>query len=252
MRALQRPELETRLVEYLTGWQEQIDAGTDVAGTWKTQRPSAPMKRIARVLRRMAGKRERCMYCEDSRGTDIEHFWPKRRYPGRAFRWLNLLWACAGCNRAKGARFPRDAAGDPLLIDPTAVDPWDYLFYDLETDELTARWDPRTGEEHPRGLQTLKTLATLRHQAVAEGRRRTRRNLQRAVQTFLGAPPSRASETELRECVADNGGYGLAVWFFLREGQEEAPFQDLRRRHRDVWERVRSHASGRPERPPSG
>ena len=239
MRALERSELEAQLVEYLKSQQDQVDAGADVERTWKTQRRSAPMKRIVKDLRRMTGKHERCMYCEDSRGTDVEHFWPKRRYPERAFRWLNLLWVCAGCNRVKSARFPRDAAGQPLLIDPTAVDPWNYLWYDSETDELTARWDPQTGEENPMGVQTLEILATLRYQAVAEGRGRTRRNLQRAVRAFLGTHGSAAAEAELRESVADNDGYGLTIWFFLREGREESPFSDLRGRHSRVWERMR-------------
>ncbi len=197
------------------------------------------MTQIVEVLRRMTGKRERCMYCEDSRGTDIEHFWPKEPYPEKSFKWVNLLWACAGCNRVKGARFPLDSSGEPLLIDPTATDPWDVLFYDSETDELTARWERETGKEHPRGLETLEVLSTLRYQAIAEGRGRTRRNLQRAVRAFLGAHSEPAAEAELRESVADNDDYGLTSWFFLRDGQREAPFADLCRGHPEVWSRVR-------------
>ncbi len=141
MRALQRPELESPLVDYLEDQQHKVDAGADVRATWKTQRQSTSMFRIAELLRRMTGSHERCMYCEDSRGTDFDHFWPKLRYPERAFLWLNFLLACAACNRAKGDRFPKNEAGDPLLIDPTKSDPWDFLFYDPETDELTPRWN---------------------------------------------------------------------------------------------------------------
>lgn len=244
MRALRRPELEERLASYLARQQQAVDAGADVARIWESRRRTARMQRVAEILRRMTGKRERCMYCEDSRGTDFEHFWPKRRYPERSFRWRNLLWACTGCNRVKGDRFPRDAAGEPLLIDPTAVDPWDYLFYDPQTDVLAPRWDPETGEEHHKGRQTLETLAALRYQAVEEGRGRTRRNLERAVRTFLASERSSASEAELRESLTDNDGYGLTAWFFLREGQEEEPFSDLRRREPELWARLGLHVRG--------
>ncbi len=243
MRALQRPELETRLIDYLRDWQLEIDSGSEVVATWKAQRKSASMKRVINVLRQMTGKRERCMYCEDSRGIDVEHFWPKLRYPARAFRWPNLLWACAGCNRVKIDRFPRDETGEPLLIDPTDVDPWDYLFYDPETDELTPRWDPRTRRQHPKGLVTLEILSTLSHQAVAESRRRTCRNLQRALRAFFGTPETSEAEAELRESISDNDDFGLAVWFFLREGQEEEPFAELQRRYPEVWERMRAYVA---------
>ncbi len=74
MRAFHRPELEARLTDFLNERQRQVDAGADVENTWKAQRRSVSMRRVAETLRRMTGKRERCMYCEDSRGTDIEHF----------------------------------------------------------------------------------------------------------------------------------------------------------------------------------
>ncbi len=244
MRALRRSELESALADYLEAQQEKIDAGADVRVTWKAQRQTALMKRIAAYLRKMSGSRERCMYCEDSRGTDFEHFWPKQRYPERAFLWLNLLLACAACNRAKGDRFPKSDTGSPLLIDPTACDPWDFLFYDPETDELTPRWNQETGEEHLEGLNTLEILTTLRHQAISEGRGRTRRNLERAVRAYLSAADSPAAEVELRDSFRDNDGYGLTCWFLLREGQEEPPFSDLRRRHPRVWERLSRHVSG--------
>lgn len=139
MQPIRRPVLEQALEDYLRFWQAQIDQGADMADIWKRQRQSASMRRIEQVLRGMTGPRERCMYCEDSRGTDVEHFWPKTRYPERVFQWINLLLICAACNRSKGGRFPLDSAALPLLIDPTADDPWDFLFYVSETDLITAR-----------------------------------------------------------------------------------------------------------------
>ncbi|WP_132369671.1 HNH endonuclease [Nocardia alba] len=68
------------------------------------------------------------MYCEDSAGTDIEHFRPKSGFPATAFVWNNHLFACSHCNsNEKRDRFPADATGRALLIDPTTMDPFDHL-----------------------------------------------------------------------------------------------------------------------------
>ncbi|MEU1386302.1 MULTISPECIES: hypothetical protein [unclassified Nonomuraea] len=83
---------------------------------------------IHSVLAEMSTGLERCMYCEDSQGTDIEHFRPKADYPEHAFAWLNYLLACSRCNsNHKRNRFPLDASGEPMLIDPTFDDPADHL-----------------------------------------------------------------------------------------------------------------------------
>jgi hypothetical protein len=98
----------------------------DAAAEWKNARRTQPLQAVHATLKRMMGERERCMYCRDSHGTDIDRFWPKTPYPERMFVWLNLLLCCAGCRRIKGDRFP--VAGDqPLLVDPTAEDPWRHL-----------------------------------------------------------------------------------------------------------------------------
>jgi hypothetical protein len=84
--------------------------------------------RLDGVLRQMAPGLERCMYCGDNQGTDIDHFEPLTRNPLRTFDWLNHLLACALCNsHNKRDRFPVDGDGQPLLIDPTVEDPFDHL-----------------------------------------------------------------------------------------------------------------------------
>lgn len=244
MRRLSRPNLESELQEYLNRMQNLVDSRGDVAAIWKAQRSNTSMKRIAKVLARIAGPRERCMYCEDSRGTDIEHFWPRSLYPAQVFRWLNFLWICAACNRSKGSRFPCDAAGRPLLLDPTVDEPWDHLFFDSDTGEITARWDPITGEESPKALALLEIISSLRHQAVTEGRRRAYQRLKRAVRVFLSqagdnteAAPEESHE-DLLESIDDATDYGLATWYFLRDGQSEEPFCTLRVRFPFLWDRA--------------
>jgi hypothetical protein len=90
------------------------------------QKASRPFDVVRSTLERMAAGRARCMYCEDDRGTDIEHFYPKATYPLRAFSWRNYLLACGHCNsNLKREQFPLDAAGQPALVDPTVDDPAD-------------------------------------------------------------------------------------------------------------------------------
>jgi uncharacterized protein (TIGR02646 family) len=83
---------------------------------------------IRGALRGMAAGIERCMYCCDSRGTDIDHFEPLARSPKRTFDWYNHLLACSSCNsNSKRDQFPCDERGMSLLIDPSAEDPFDHL-----------------------------------------------------------------------------------------------------------------------------
>ena len=71
---------------------------------------------------------ERCMYCGDSRGTDIDHFAPIKLAPLRTFEWSNHLLACSSCNsNAKRDAYPCDEHGRSLLIDPSTEDPADHL-----------------------------------------------------------------------------------------------------------------------------
>ncbi|HEY2294308.1 MAG TPA: HNH endonuclease [Thermoanaerobaculia bacterium] len=94
----------------------------------------------------MAPGIERCMYCEDSHGTAIEHFWPRAGYPDRAFDWLNYLIACSGCNsNHKRDQFPLDAAGQPLLVNPAEENPLDHLSFSPSTglyQPLSPKGDP--------------------------------------------------------------------------------------------------------------
>lgn len=84
-------------------------------------------KPLSQILRQMAPGLEQCMYCGDT-GTSIDHFEPIVRNPLRTFDWLNHLLACTICNSyAKRDIFPVDAYDQPLLIDPTAEDPFDHL-----------------------------------------------------------------------------------------------------------------------------
>lgn len=109
------------------------DADTATARTaWSSAR--AERHGIREHLNRMAPGIQRCMYCADSLGTDIDHFEPIKEFPAGTFNWPNHLLACSYCNsNQKRDRFPRDGSGRALLIDPTRDDPARHLRLILRT-----------------------------------------------------------------------------------------------------------------------
>jgi len=91
-------------------------------------------QRIREHLVQMAPGIERCMYCGDNRGTDIDHFEPIKEHPAGTFEWFNHLLACSTCNsNQKRDSFPRDSSGTALLLDPTRHDPVTHLRLILRT-----------------------------------------------------------------------------------------------------------------------
>jgi len=127
MKKLNRELLSAPAKAFLDARTQQVlacaDPKEEAQRLWK-QQDNQSFDEVRTKLRSMATGLERCMYCEDSAATDIEHFWPKSKYPERAFSWSNYLLACSCCNsNHKREQFPLDEAGAPLLIDPTTEDP---------------------------------------------------------------------------------------------------------------------------------
>lgn len=120
---------------------------------------AAPKRHVHRLLEQMAPGIQRCMYCEDSLGTDIDHFQPIAAAPLRAFDWPNHLLACSHCNsNAKRGDYPCDANGHCLLVDPTAEDPADHLNLLLSSGSYEART--------PKGEATIRVFALNRFDLV--------------------------------------------------------------------------------------
>ena len=123
MKRVKRMALPPTTLAYLNQRQKsankkQADGKFDANKEWGSARQTKNMGDILSALRQTMGKRERCMYCLDSHGSDIEHFRPKSNYPKRMFRWRNLLLCCTECGRFKGSQFPLNGKR-PLLIDPS-------------------------------------------------------------------------------------------------------------------------------------
>jgi uncharacterized protein (TIGR02646 family) len=239
MRRVFRPELSARSARLLQREQAQADTkranGTlNVDVVWTRARRNQPLREAFNRLRQMAGNRERCMYCSDSHGTDIEHFWPKTPYPMYMFRWQNMLLCCTECGRIKGTAFPL-IEDQPALIDPSVDNPWEFLDFDPITGNIIARYDADRNEFILKGRETVRVLQLDRREALASGYVRTIRRLQRKVEEALEKPDLDANQL-IRE-LRDADDHGLLGWCFDGLGSRVSPFVELRTNHSAVWQK---------------
>ncbi|MFD6325792.1 HNH endonuclease [Streptomyces sp. NPDC058442] len=134
---------------------------------------------LSATLAEMAPGVERCMYCGDNQGTDIDHFEPLSRAPLRTFDWSNHLLACSLCNsHQKREAFPVDPRGRPLLIDPSSEDPADHLHLVLAVGEYL----PLT----PGGEATCEVFG-LNRGVLVRGRRKVYRITRLCIEEWLRA-----------------------------------------------------------------
>lgn len=132
MRQISRIALDRASEDALRLLREKVrkakDRSAEASRLWNNKN-AALFSVIRKALDTMASGRSRCMYCEDSFGTDIEHFFPRTRYPSKAFSWKNYLLACGHCNsNLKRQQFPL-LKRKPLLLDPSWDDPRDHLAF---------------------------------------------------------------------------------------------------------------------------
>jgi len=166
MLSVSRRPLTANTDRTLSRRQTRVNSSEDpqLAATksWKEFRGKARSE-ILEKLREMASGRDRCMYCEDSMGTDIDHFKPKALFPEDCYSWDNHLLACSHCNsNQKRDEFPTDDQGAGLLLNPAADNPVEHL----RLSPLTGLYTSRTA----RGLKTIEVLG-LNRDTCAGGRR---------------------------------------------------------------------------------
>lgn len=216
MRKLQRKPLSKKSTAALQALTAQVQrarsakARQSAAARHWNNKPRAAFNEVKEKLSAMATGRSRCMYCEDSAGTDIEHFHPKSKYPERAFRWDNYLWACSHCNsNQKRTQFPL-LRGRPALIDPTAIDPAAHLQLVPSTGEFVAIG--------PLGQKSIEVFGLNDHRAprdLPRGRREAFVKLQVLLQDYdreLGAGRN-AEASRVKEVI--QGEPFSAVWTWL-------------------------------------
>ena len=238
MRRVVRLPLDKKVTKYLEKRQSVTNANRGVylfsaTSDWEIARKTKSLKAVLSTLQRMMDRRERCMYCLDSHGTDIEHFYPKTSYPEKMFFWQNLLLCCTECGRFKGDRFPLEN-GQPLLIDPTIEDPWDHLDFDPDTGNIVARFNLQTNNWSQKGSTTVEVLHLNCREALAAVYKKTFRRLSSVIESWLhagGLPNLEVFIVSLKD--ADD--HGLLGWCFNGTGQKVYPFCDFHDQYPEVW-----------------
>ncbi|CAN5922072.1 HNH endonuclease [soil metagenome] len=225
MRRIARLVLEPASVATLASLQKDVDSAGDAparAGIlWKRQRSgkrrAAAFGDVRVKLQTMAPGRARCMYCEDSLGTDIDHFRPKSVYSGLAFAWSNYLLACSHCNsNEKRAEFPLDPSGSALLIDPASEDPVVHLVLVPETGRL----EPVS----PRGSESERVFGLNRRDELTAGRTDTWTQLERLVRD-VGAAHARGDRPSVLRLIgeAKRLSFQSVVHHFVRDALNTPP-----------------------------
>lgn len=239
MRRFRRPSLPAAEEKKLLGEQSKamakLTAKTlEVNKEWDRARQNKPLKTAFATLRKMAGARERCMYCGDSKGTDIEHYWPKSRYPRKMFCWNNMLLGCTDCGRDhKGIDFPLDAAKKPLLINPASKDdPWQHLDFDPVTGNFAARFDALK-QPDPKGEATVNTLHLDKRESLATGHQKTYKRITQIITN--AAADLHPNAATLITSLKEEDEYGLLGWCFRGKGTDEPPMSSLSQAHPGIW-----------------
>ncbi|MDR6559793.1 uncharacterized protein (TIGR02646 family) [Arthrobacter pascens] len=186
MLPLTRGNLSQRTQTVLARRQIKVDSAPDPKDTakrsWKTFSGNARVE-VMSSLQNMASGLDRCMYCEDSMGTDIDHFRPKHHYPEAAFVWSNYYLACSHCNsNQKRGEFPLLPGGIPGLIDPCVQDPFNHFDFSPSTGRYV--------ERDELGRNTIRVFG-LNRQVCVDGRRNAWVALEALVVLYRQAPEKR-------------------------------------------------------------
>jgi len=241
MRFVERKDLEKDTGLELTALQRAADQlrqskTLDVDKHWKVERQRPLLKDILEVLKKMAGERERCMYCLDSHGTDIEHFRPKKANPDCMYTWTNYLLCCTSCGRIKGNRFPV-SDGQVLLIDPTIEEPWLYLDLSPSTGKIVARFELDKNQLSARGKATVETLQLNKREALDKGHLKTLRRITELVNSFLEQQADQLTSAFIPRLL-DEDDYDLLGWCVYSSGKNVEPFKSLHDTYPKVWQEL--------------
>lgn len=237
MKRIKREALPADAARYLvkrqqSAVQKHVNGTLDTTADWKSARQTKSMGKVLSTLHAMAGERQRCMYCLDSHGSDIEHFRPKDVYHQYIYRWENLLLSCTHCGRIKGNQFPM-AGRRVLLVDPTKENPWDSLDFDPLTGNICARYDAQLNNWSTKGEKTVEVLQLDKREALSKGYLQTLRRLSDAIRSALDAGAMDAAN--LVQKLKTDDDHGLLGWCFGDRGMRLEPFRSLKAQHPGVW-----------------
>lgn len=102
-------------VDGKTTYAEKVAEGKRLFSSRNT-RSNATFRAVRQKLTEMCAGAQRCVYCEDSVGDEVEHIKPKDLYPEAVFRWDNYVYACGRCNGHKSNKFAVIDDDEELIV----------------------------------------------------------------------------------------------------------------------------------------
>ena len=229
--------LHSQLAEYQAEVIGDYPRRVELAGDkWKTRGSSAQLWPVRDAYSEACGGY--CMYCANSEGNVLDHFWPKAHYPDMVFSWTNFVHACGTCNTTyKRTRFavfstisgkrvdivrkPKEVpvepeSGDPLLIDPGREDPLLYLRLDLlGTWEFRPRF-PLGTREYERARYTVEEVLHLNRGNLRIARQASYAAFRRAL-----AEQAKSQSPDRDQVLCEPRH--LAVWQEMKREQDKIP-----------------------------
>lgn len=141
---------------------------------------------------------------------DIEHIFPKSKFPALVVAWENLTLACSRCNLRKSSKH------DPNLefINPYVDDPNEHLFF----------LGPAVYDRTPRGMHTIRELG-LNEIPRIEARMRAIDNVANLVArlTLAGDSSNQKLLEDLIRNVVEEGEYTAAVSTYVFVATRTSP-----------------------------
>ncbi len=227
-------------------WQEEVSSVVDYVAGIKAadkefkRRNRANNKTFAAVretLARMCSGAQRCVYCEDSAGVEVEHLKPKAFYPQLVFVFENYVFGCGRCNKIKSNRVAVfDAAGNLIkivrgrdqtvtppskgrnvLINPRKEDATQWLMLDLrDTFEFVPVVAPGT-LERKRADYLLEVLPLNDPAILVPARREAHDNYRARLVEYIVRRDEGASASELKKLTsAIKRMQHPTVWFEIK------------------------------------
>jgi 5-methylcytosine-specific restriction endonuclease McrA len=151
----------------------------------KNKQTNNTFKAVKDSLTDMCSGARRCVYCEDSAGSQVEHIYPKSLYPEKTYDWENYVYACSDCNGPKNNKFAvfradngafqtvnppknqpavKPPTGEVVLINPRVENPLDYCILDISNTFKFVFSHLAGSKEHTRATYTFDEVLRLNHE----------------------------------------------------------------------------------------
>ncbi len=222
MQRLHDPGLPTAVAKKLNVYQAEVnnsgDYPTQVAEgkrLFGSRKSDAAFRTVRERLAQMCAGAQRCVYCEDSVGDEVEHIKPKDLYPEEVFRWPNYVYACGPCNSRKNNKFAviTDAGcvvvtrrrgkpitppepGEPAFINPRIENPRVLITMDLLGTFFVLPRDGLEADQTSRADFTIETLG-LNRDLLLEARKNAFSGYRARLSEYHTKRESGATEAEL-------------------------------------------------------